>query len=87
MVVCVGSEQLAIFSLPQKDSASSQVKQCDCRVSLHKDGSQNAQNLQMQILACHVSSDANSSGKKEQVFATVVYGNLYKIEKKRVSLG
>lgn len=41
----------------------------------------------MQILACHVGSDANSSGKKEQVFATVVYGNLYKIEKKRVSLG
>ena len=41
----------------------------------------------MQILACHVSSDASSSGKKENVFATVVYGNLYKIEKKRVALG
>lgn len=56
--------------------------QCDCRVRLTDHLP--AENIQAQILAYRLNVDA---GAGNQVFLTVVYGNLYRIDKKKLAIG
>lgn len=86
-MVCVGSEEVAIYQLPTTlsdgPSAKTTVKTCDSRISL---GLSSSENIQGQILACKLGAD--KSGKKQDtVSVTLVFGNLYKIEKKKVVIG
>jgi len=86
-LVCVGSEEVAIYQLPTTlsdgPSAKATVKTCDSRISL---GLSPSENIQGQILACKLGAD--KSGKKQDtVSVTLVFGNLYKIEKKKVVIG
>jgi len=83
--MCVGSEQLALYEV-SNSAPSNRVKACDCRVNLNRDNTTNTSaNIQSQILACKIESE--HIGKAVQVFATIIFGNLYRIEKKRVPLG
>ena len=73
-------------------AATTSVKTCDCRVTLNNKNSSTATgNIQGQILACQLET-ISAGGKKKKantessVSLTVVYGTLYKIEKRKISL-
>ena len=85
--MCTGSEDVTLYQMPTTlaDTVKkATVKAVDCRISLGN--SARSANIQGQILACKLSVD-NGAKKENLLSATIVFGNLYKIEKRKVPIG